>query len=244
MRSHTRAGFSFIELLVVIAITGTLVALLLPAVQKVRAAADRLACTNNMKQIGLALHNYHDSHASLPPGFTSDHAGESFPHITWLTRLLPFIEQEPLWDHTVAAYDYLPIPYDDPPHIGFGLPMRVYSCPADSRVSAPPQLTHNGRRPALTSYVGVLGTDCYHPTGVLYLDSHVRLTDIIDGSSNTIMVGERPPSPDLWYGWWYTGYGQAGTGSADMLLGARELNLGGLYVSTCPPGPYHFQPGN
>src|SRR5262249_32040575 len=59
-----------------------------------------------------------------------------------------------------------------------------------------------------------------------------------------ILVGERPPSPDFWYGWWYAGYGQAGTGSIDMLLGTRERNYGGGYVSQCPPGPYHLLPGN
>jgi prepilin-type processing-associated H-X9-DG protein len=78
---------------------------------------------------------------------------------------------------------------------------------------------------------------------VLFLDSHVRLADITDGTSCTLMAGERPPSADCWYGWWYAGYGQAGTGSADMLLGARERNLGGPYVSSCPPGPYRFQAG-
>jgi prepilin-type processing-associated H-X9-DG protein len=55
--------------------------------------------------------------------------------------------------------------------------------------------------------------------------------------------GERPPSADFWYGWWYAGYGQAGTGSADMLLGVRERNLGGPFVSDCPAGPYHFREG-
>jgi prepilin-type processing-associated H-X9-DG protein len=231
-----------IELLVVIAVIGVLLGLLLPAVQRVRAAADRIQCANNLKQIGLALHNYHDAHSVLPPGVTSERRGEPFPRTTWLTRLLPYLEQEPLWRATIAAYAYQPWPYLNPPHVGFGTPIRVFACPADSR-TLEAQDTHQGLRPALTSYVGVLGTAYERTDGVLFRDSRVRLTDITDGTTSTLMVGERPPSADLWYGWWYAGYGQAGTGSADMLLGVRERNFGGGYVSDCPPGPYHFRAG-
>ena len=89
----------------------------------------------------------------------------------------------------------------------------------------------------------MLGTDYTSTTGVLYRDSRVRLTDITDGASNTIAVGERPPSADYWYGWWYAGFGQNGTGGLDSLLGARELNAGGNYTYMCAPGPFHFQSG-
>jgi prepilin-type N-terminal cleavage/methylation domain-containing protein/prepilin-type processing-associated H-X9-DG protein len=241
MRKSHR-GFTLIELLVVIAIIAILIGLLLPAVQKVRAAAARIQCANNLRQVGVALHNYHDTEAALPPGVTSARAREPFPRMSWLARLLPYMEQEALWRATVAAYDYQPLPYLDPPHVGFGMPIKVFACPADAR-TLDPQPTHHGLRPALTSYVGVLGTAYNQSDGVLFLDSRVRFNDITDGTSNTIIVGERPPSADLWYGWWYAGYGQAGTGSADMLLGVRERNNHGLYVSPCPPGPYHFQAG-
>ncbi len=241
MRS-TRRAFTLIELLVAIAIISVLIGLLLPAVQKVRQAAARMSCQNNLKQIGLALHHFHDIDAAFPTGVTSARPGEPYPRMAWPARLLPFLEQEPLWRATDGAYQYQPVPFVNPPHVGFGTPVRVFSCPMDGRTSDP-QPTHQNLRAALTSYVGVLGTTYDRTDGVLHVDSRVRIADILDGTSNTIMVGERPPSADCWYGWWYAGFGQAGTGSGDMLLGARERNFGGPYVSGCPPGPYRFQAG-
>lgn len=241
MRSR-RVGFTLVELLVVIGIIGAVLGLLLPAVQKVRAVAARLHCANNLRQLGLALHGYHDSNGSLPSGLTSAQQDEPFPYMSWLTRALPFVEQDQLWRVTLAAYDYQRSPFLNPPHLVRSTPIRVFGCPADPRVQTA-QPTHRGLVIALTSYVGVLGGDFLDTAGVLYLNSHVRLTDIHDGSSNTLMVGERPPSADCWYGWWYAGVGQHGTGSGDMLLGARERNAGGRYVTQCPPGPYRFQAG-
>jgi prepilin-type N-terminal cleavage/methylation domain-containing protein/prepilin-type processing-associated H-X9-DG protein len=242
MRLPRRAAFTLLELLVVLAIIGTLLALTLPAVQKARAAADRIRCANNLKQIGLALHQYHDAQSSLPPGVSSGRRGEPFPRMTWLARVLPYVEQDRLWHITTAAYEFQPSPYANPPHIGFGMPIKVFACPADGR-TLDPQNTHRGRRPALTAYVGVLGTAYDHTDGMLFADSRVCLTHVPDGTSSTVVVGERPPSADFWYGWWYAGFGQAGTGSADMLLGARERNFGGPHVAPCPPGPYRFTPG-
>jgi prepilin-type N-terminal cleavage/methylation domain-containing protein/prepilin-type processing-associated H-X9-DG protein len=237
-----RPAFTLLELLVVVAILGVLLGLLLPAVQKAREAANRAGCVNNLKQLGLALHQYHDAGGSLPPGVSSGRPGDPFPRMAWLTRLLPYLGQEPLWRLTVAAYDYEPLPYQNPPHLGFSIPLKVFACPADGRTPQA-QATHDGLRAALTSYVGVLGTSYDRNDGVLFLDSRVRLGDVTDGTSTTLAAGERPPSADCWYGWWYAGYGQVGTGSGDMLLGVQERNIGGTYVSGCPAGPYQFGPG-
>src|SRR5262249_28966831 len=157
--------------------------------------------------------------------------------LSWLGRLLPFVEEQPLWALTVTAFAQQPnFPYTLP-HYGIMTPVKVYGCPADSRVASPQQ-THGGLRVALSSYVGVLGTDFRKNDGVLFGGSHVRLTDITDGTAHTLMVGERPPSPDFWYGWWYAGDGQARTGSGDVVLGVRELHFANApFTSNCPPGP-------
>jgi len=227
---------------VVIAIIGVLIALLLPAVQSAREAGRRTSCSNNLKQLGLALQSYHSALGVLPKGVTSDKRGEPWPRISWIARILPHLEQDNLWKDTMAAYKVEPVPYLAPPHVGFATPLSVLACPSDLRVGSA-HYTHKGRYVALTSYVGVLGQSYDNFDGVLYLDSRTRLTDVRDGTAYTLAAGERPPSADLWYGWWYASYGQAGTGSGDMLLGVQEKNAGGPYVADCPPGPYSFGPG-
>jgi prepilin-type processing-associated H-X9-DG protein len=238
-----RGAFTLVELLVVLGTISLLMSLLIPAIQRVRAAADRMICGSNLYQLGIALQHYHADYNRFPMGYTSNRAIEQFPRMTWLARLLPFIEQDGLWEITVAAYQQDRIAFDNPPHIGFSTPMKLFSCPSDERMSSA-QPTLRGRIAALTSYVGVLGTDYRVTDGVLYRDSRTRITDIHDGSSNTIMVGERPPSADNFYGWWYAGFGQNATGSLDMLLGGSEINFGAGTVGGCPPGPYSFGPGS
>jgi hypothetical protein len=161
-----------VELLVVIAIIAALIGLLLPAVQKTRMAAARISCTNNLKQIGLALHNYHDTVGTLPPGITPPLQGERFPHMGWLTRILPFVEQQLLWNATMTAYEVAPAYPYRLPHLGIMMPIKLFSCPADDRTQGV-HPTHNNLRVALTDYLGNLGTNYKVDNGVLFWGSHL-----------------------------------------------------------------------
>jgi prepilin-type N-terminal cleavage/methylation domain-containing protein/prepilin-type processing-associated H-X9-DG protein len=247
------AAFTLIELLVVVAIIGILIALLLPAVQKVREAANRTKCQNNLKQIGIALHNYHDTYNALPAGQNSlatEPGGAPNYHLywTWMALILPYVEQQNLykqaddWSHTNDYHD----PYGPPSNPAQYTPMPTYSCPSDNRdltASYADILEGSDHMVdvAFTGFLGNNGTNYVARDGVFFANVNIAFKDITDGLSNTLCVGERPPSADLIYGWWFDGQGQRGTGSSDVTLGALERNV---IVSSCPPGPYTFQQGD
>ncbi len=189
-----RRGFTLIELLVVIAIIAILIGLLLPAVQKVREAAARLKCKNNMKQIGLALHNYHDRMERLPPGYSTRFTttgAEIGGGWGWAAYLLDDVEQNnvrrmidvnqpiSLTTHSTARTQVL----------------SVFLCPSDERIGV---FTTAGVAVDLAhaNYVGVFGTNEMEDNpsagnGTFYRNSQVRFSDITDGLSNTFVVGER-----------------------------------------------------
>src|SRR5690606_9514827 len=155
--SWRRSGFTLIELLVVIAIIAVLIGLLLPAVQQAREAARRAQCQNHLKQIGLALHNYHDTYGMFAINGTNA-SGNAPPHISWMNRILAYLEQKPLFDmhdfnidqRIHVAADGLLIPEHRVP---------VYRCPSDSSPEFI-NLVHGGfDRPwHQTSYAGSLGS--------------------------------------------------------------------------------------
>jgi prepilin-type processing-associated H-X9-DG protein len=241
-RPPPRVAFTVLELVVVMAIMGLLLALILAAVQRVREAAARLKCQNNIRQIALGLHHYHDTRGRLPPGVSSGVSGNPYPYASWLTRLLPYMERDDLWRLSESAFAKDANFLNDPPHTGLSTWVAPYTCPSDGRTHGVYTLP-KGKRVAFTSYLGVEGTNQFTTDGVLYLDSRVRFADVTDGLSATLMFGERPPNTDGLLGWWYAGWGQSQDGSAEMVLGVREKNYF-IYGATCPQGPYHYGPGN
>lgn len=196
-----RRGFTLIELLVVIAIIAILIALLLPAVQQAREAARRTQCKNNLKQIGIALHNYHDVHGGFPPGVIRKVilANQQVEHgWGWQTYLLPFIDQAPLYN--IINPQGQPLP-PSTATLG-GVPnvlqtvVPAYVCPSSGLPGANPDRSNYGG----SSYLGVSGhfanlstspITTYAQGGTLFPESHINLRDITDGSTNTIIVGER-----------------------------------------------------
>jgi prepilin-type N-terminal cleavage/methylation domain-containing protein/prepilin-type processing-associated H-X9-DG protein len=226
--SLKRQAFTLIELLVVIAIIAILIALLVPAVQKVREASARTQCINNLKQIGLALHGYHDTYKMLPSGYYPAGSG-ALTYTGWQLQLLPYLDQTPLYTSSYAYLQANPGGTDSSSFPAVGATLAVFICPSNTR---PLVENYAGVNYELTSYMGVAGTSSANPLsadGVLYVSSQVPFAQITDGTSNTIAVGERPCTGDLQYGWGFAPYG-TGSGDGDTVLGTRDTfvasNLG------------------
>jgi prepilin-type N-terminal cleavage/methylation domain-containing protein/prepilin-type processing-associated H-X9-DG protein len=210
-RPLPRQGFTLIELLVVIAIIAILIALLVPAVQKVRDAAARAQCLNNLKQLGLALHGFHDANKVFPAsGWTTSGPGNpAGKFVGWRPLTLPYIEQEGLQ----KLYDFNSDWWVGTNPTAAGVPVMTYQCPSvptrqqvTTAVASPP-------RPAMTFPVPVAPTDyeaimgvqptSINPTlynginrfSVMFRNSRVRMTDVTDGTSLTIMVVECSARP-------------------------------------------------
>ncbi|HEY2783687.1 MAG TPA: DUF1559 domain-containing protein [Fimbriiglobus sp.] len=251
-----RRGFTLIELLVVIAIIAVLIGLLLPAVQKVREAAARMKCSNNLKQIGLALHNYHDTNNACPPGYTDGNIDvNSTPDLDlgpgwgWSSYILPYIEQGNVYNQI-----------DFTQKVGVGVnavisqtSLSVFQCPSDQYQQAFPVYDSNFTTPIATvahsNYVGCNGwEECFTGAGgnpqpgwgddglagiygsggrgVFYRNSKTKIASVTDGTSNTIFVGER-----------------SGDHSPSTWTGAVAGGRCPSWAAVQPPAPYSPPPG-
>jgi type II secretory pathway pseudopilin PulG len=194
-----------VELLVVIAIIAVLIGLMIPAVQQVRESGNRAECGNNLRQIGLALHAYYHRHHVLPPAYRTNNPNP----VNWAAAILPELDLDNLQKQGYESYQ--------------GQTVAVFLCPSEPRGGNP---TGGSGQTGYTHYLAVEGTDYQSTDGIFYHDSQTTFAEVKDGLSNTIMVGERPPSPDLIWGHW------AG-GIFDGALGARSTR----FVNTYSSGP-------
>ena len=259
--SHlSRRGFTLIELLVVIAIIGILVALLLPAIQSAREAARRAQCSNNLKQLAVALHNYHDTFSKFPPGWVdSGNFGWG-----WNVFLFPFTEQKSLYDDLdVERKTLIQVNNNATSQPLLLTVIPNLRCPSDIAYATGEQNVGAGanQRPVATSnYVGSRGffnmangdtsndpiIDNTLNNGVLYANSRVRMADIVDGTSNTLALGEKganatnAATPPLRAATW-AGDGRTQNGDAVTACVRGKINQGNQNnFSSFHPGGANF----
>jgi prepilin-type N-terminal cleavage/methylation domain-containing protein/prepilin-type processing-associated H-X9-DG protein len=195
---NRRRAFTLIELLVVIAIIAVLIGLLLPAIQKVREAANRMKCSNNLKQLGIAVHNYHDAQGAFPPGY-QNMVSPQYPNLpasrfrwSFIAKLTPYLEQTNIYnslDLTIPLYmdsqgGVFPVN-----QLGVSQTVSLLLCPSDSQTRVYPAFGQ-------TNYAGCLGNGAnggarIQANGLFFQNSKVRLADITDGTSNTAMCSEQ-----------------------------------------------------
>ena len=201
-------GFTLVELLVVITIIGILIALLLPAVQAAREAARRMQCSNNIKQVALALHNYHSTYKRFPIGYRYAPYGSSSNSWPWCERILPYLEQQAVYDKIDWQFPCVSSPYEQDAHDVYVAQISAFLCPSDPGASVPwnndsycydygepwghherGRMSYGGNfgRGQLDDIQEVYGKRVH---GVFHPRQQRAIRDIIDGTTNTLLVGE------------------------------------------------------
>ncbi|GAA4420954.1 DUF1559 domain-containing protein [Bremerella cremea] len=246
--SRSRSAFTLVELLVVIAIIGILIALLLPAVQQAREAGRRMQCQNNFKQMGLALHNYHDVFGGLPAAYyrDPDYYNRGWG---WGSMILPQLEQENLYNVMEVAHERIP----RDPNVNTQTVLNAFRCPSDTGPDLNPERNDQG----MSNYVAVQGADSaggYRSSsddlgdygGFMFQVSHIKFRDATDGLSNSLVVGERsywnkaPERPWLGAQWVGVTYNAGYAGVMRCLWNNDDYQLNGeaswAFASNHPGG--------
>lgn len=239
--SDYRRAFTLIELLVSIAVITILIALLLPAVQVAREAARRAVCKNNLKQFGLALHNYHDRFSLFPPGAVTRRGSSVSSNCAvggqanvdsmapWSVLLLPDVDQQSRYQQFKLDGSFLGLVHALAPAVNEGVQEQRFSlfeCPSDPNASAGNKLTNyfavqgGGKTPDCTGSGPFAGRVFYY-NGLFYNNSRVRLADVTDGASQTLAIGEtvylqlEGGNPD-YFGTWASSFWTVGTNLGDQ----------------------------
>jgi prepilin-type processing-associated H-X9-DG protein len=240
----SRKGASLLETLVVITIMITLLGLLLPGIQKIRSASIKTHCSSNIRQIALASAMHHDTEGHLPSSVSS--RASNTPFFSWLGVLLNHVEQDALYRKADSDYKTNKNPFqDEQPHSGMSTVVPLFVCPSDDRNRTAWKIHSYGKytNAALLSYLGNSGSRFLQNDGIFHQQSATRFSTVSDGLSQTILVGERPASADMRYGWWYAGVGLGDTGMLDVVMSARAGRSIPPYPNyqNCLPGADHFQ---
>jgi prepilin-type N-terminal cleavage/methylation domain-containing protein/prepilin-type processing-associated H-X9-DG protein len=251
MRNGKRqSAFTMIEALVCLAIIGVLAALALAAIQRSRSAALRAGCAAKMRQLALAVMTYEAHEQHLPVGcgypFLNNPGDVTWQSgMSWQTSILPYIEQQDLWYAAWSAQQQDPSAYSDANLAVADTVVPLFLCPADGRSTGS---YGSGPSWALTSYVGVAGTGVDSDNGMFHPNLNVRFADVTHGTSNTLLIGERPAGPDGVFGGWYAAWGFSSLCRSAQILPASS------YPPWIPPPPYAsgcntvtfapLQPGN
>jgi len=233
-----RRGYTLTEVLIVIGLIGILVSIALPAILSVRGVALRSSCQNQLRQLATAVHHYEQANGVLPVAnrlrrhrYGEVNPGGLYPPaVSWLTFLTPHVDQSDVYLRAVSDLHIEANPLRNPPHSGLEAVIQPFACPADGRVGQP-QRHLSGVLAGFTSYLGVEGTWLYdqaeNPYNGVLLDGAdtVRMTDVSDGASATLMIGERPPNDRYWAGIHYTHYifGQPAAEFPDVVLKVEAM---------------------